>query len=397
MVRAQTLSSRFLGPRRVRTGGSTEEEEQMNNLQVIQTSIVAVLIIAVPGVVAAQATTCSSCADCETKLNGGLYRTVYLAADIASHTGTCIWVNSQSDVAFDCIDHTIDGDGIGTDYGIAMLWGTDNEIRNCTVTDFETGILLWGTTNHLVVNNSTSSNTFGIWIALDASSNTLQENWSFDNTTGIRITDSNNNAVDSNDSCSNSFADIDVSETSSGNTSDGNRCETVYGWARCSRLCSRPTLEQLFGCRDMSRVGAALMSWLTDQVSKNGSLVKALNATYDLSSLNVISVGEVSNMLQPTYWPEDEPIPAVDPWGSPYEYRLASNILASRVLSVRARGSDLRFEGPVYTLRLIPTESNDLVWADGYWVGWPSADCSSFLFGDGFDSGGTTMWTFTSP
>jgi len=374
----------------------------MNSQQVIQTSIVAVLIIAVSGVVAAQAITCSTCADCEAKLNSGLFGTVYLANNIASQSGSCVWVVGQSDVDFDCTGHTIDGDGSGTDYGIAMVGGTGNEVRNCNITDFDTGILLWDTTNHLVVNNITSSNTFGIQINLNASSNRLEENWSFDNATGIRITDSNNNTVVSNDSCSNSIVDIDVAGTSSANTGYGNRCDSFNGWndngsIGCSHPCSYATFEQLTACTKMRRVGTALMSWLTDQISENGGFVKAPDFIYDLSALDVISVYQITDMLQPLYWPGNVPIPAIDPWGMPYEYRLNSNLLASNVLAIRTPGADAQLEGLVYTSGLVPTEAADIVWADGYMVRWPATDCSGLLFADGFDSGTTAMWSITAP
>jgi hypothetical protein len=83
--------------------------------------------------------TCNSCSDCEDKLRDPLCLTVRLTEDIIDHAGTYIGlIMGESDADFDCDGHTIDGDDIAIDpdYGVTMMHGIDNSVRNCVISDF---------------------------------------------------------------------------------------------------------------------------------------------------------------------------------------------------------------------------------------------------------------------
>lgn len=190
-------------------------------------------------------TYCSSCADCSTKLASGSWTLVILSADIIDHVGTCVTlVAGESDVKFDCAGHTIDGAGydIDPEYGIHMVGGTGNEIANCTISGFTTGIQLAGTTGHTVVNNTLVSNTSDGIELFGSSTADVHDNVSLGNTVGIDFYNSDNNTATANRACFNSNRDFNL-VSSSGNIGMGNVCDIPGGWndvkiTGCSRTCS---------------------------------------------------------------------------------------------------------------------------------------------------------------
>jgi parallel beta-helix repeat protein len=190
-------------------------------------------------------TFCNSCADCQAELASGTWTLVILTVDITDHAGSCIsLVSGESHVKFDCDGHVIDGDDFAVDpeYGIYMVSGSDNEIANCTISDFTTGILLAGTTGHIVANNTLVSNTSD-GIELFGSTNaTVENNVFLANTIGIEFYDSDNNTASGNSSCHNTSRDFSV-YLSSGNVGTSNVCDVPVGWndikiSGCSLACS---------------------------------------------------------------------------------------------------------------------------------------------------------------
>jgi parallel beta-helix repeat protein len=101
-------------------------------------------------------TTCNSCATCSAKLNGD-FDTVLLTADISNQTGNCIEFNADN-VVFDCQDQVIDGDDVGTDYGISILSHFGNTVKDCEIRDFYEGILLVNADDNTIHNNHSWSN-----------------------------------------------------------------------------------------------------------------------------------------------------------------------------------------------------------------------------------------------
>ena len=67
-------------------------------------------------------------------------------------------------------------------------------------------------------------------------------------------------------------------------------------------------------------------------------------------------------------------LPVAGLWGHPYEFALNEDLLAPAVMSVRSPGRDGVFEGNRYFFGPFGLEEfdRDVVWADGYFIAWPS-------------------------
>ena len=126
---------------------------------------------------------------------------------------------------------------------------------------------------------------------------------------------------------------------------------------------------------DMRNIGTAVMVWLTDQVSAAAAGQSTTPESYDLSDLPVTSSADLEELLVPTYIQE---LPTEDGWGNPLEFRLTENVMAAQVFSVRSPGRDGEWdvEGGEYEIGPFePTDfDRDIVWADGFFVRWPSAE-----------------------
>jgi parallel beta-helix repeat protein len=204
-------------------------------------------ITRIPAVEAAPPTYtfCNSCADCQAELASGTWTLIILTVDITDHAGSCIsLVSGESNVKFDCDGHVIDGDDFAIDpeYGVYMVGGSGNEISNCTISDFTTGILLAGTTGHTVANNTLISNTSDGIELFGSSTATVDNNVLLANTIGIEFYNSDNNTASSNSSCDNTSSDFSVS-LSSGNIGTSNVCDVPGSWndfkiSGCSLACS---------------------------------------------------------------------------------------------------------------------------------------------------------------
>jgi parallel beta-helix repeat protein len=175
--------------------------------------------------------TCNSCSDCEDKLRDPTCLTVRLTEDILDHAGTCIGlIMGESDADLDCDGHTIDGDdfAIDPDYGVTMMHGTGNSVRNCVISDFSRGIYLWDATAHVLKGNTLTSNGAGMEMGWSDESyvvnNTVNENYN-----GIVIGNSSNNDIRANAVCANTNLDFDV-RSSTGNSGTENRCHSPDGW-----------------------------------------------------------------------------------------------------------------------------------------------------------------------
>ena len=127
---------------------------------------------------------------------------------------------------------------------------------------------------------------------------------------------------------------------------------------------------------DERNVGAAWMSWLTDQV---GAAAAGGGAkTYDVSNLTQTTAQEVLNSLYPstTFFYIQE-VPVNDGWGNPYSYYLSDNILGAQVMAIQSAGRDGAtggYEGPVFTVGpfIATNYDRDIVWADGFFVQFPA-------------------------
>lgn len=210
---------------------------------------VAVVVAAQAPVFAAESVeSCSSCADCTTKLASGAYDTVLLDADIVDHAGDCIDLSSgASNVVFDCDGHLIDGDELGTDpvRGISMMHGSSNTVRNCTISDFDSGIFVVDGLGMVFENNVFTSNRIGIDLS-HADSNLIDGNTVRESSTGIKISNSDNNTFSENVVCDNFPWDFYLA-SGTGNVGLDNICNITWYWndlgtTDCTFTCT------IFGC-----------------------------------------------------------------------------------------------------------------------------------------------------
>lgn len=122
---------------------------------------------------------------------------------------------------------------------------------------------------------------------------------------------------------------------------------------------------------DMRRVGNAWMAWAADHAAGTaGESGLAEGGSYDFGSLEVeLSPAELADRLVPSYLPE---LPAQDGWGHPFELRATTD---GAVLAMRSPGRDGLYEGSRYTVAPFALDDydGDLVWAEGFFIRWPSA------------------------
>lgn len=150
---------------------------------------------------------------------------------------------------------------------------------------------------------------------------------------------------------------------------------------------NRDNAAQKQTAADVSSLGDALMSWLTDAVSGNPTDMlgefEASKSTLGFARGHIptsgkdykkLSYGQMVKLLHPlgrAVYMED--IPKTDGWGHEYEYYVNENVLSSAVVLIRSPGKDGVFSGNFYQTGMIPAENydDDIVWADGYMIRWP--------------------------
>jgi parallel beta-helix repeat protein len=189
------------------------------------------IVVLIPAIVLinnalAQETSCSSCTDCSTKLDGG-YETVNLTQNITTSSNQCITFNGDN-ITFDCSGYSITGNQTGV--GIYSDGHDGLKIKDCKVNYFATGIHLLNIphNNTLTGNSATDNDHYGILFE-NVSDSSLTNNTVRYNREGIYLWNSFNNQLNSNESCANIEVDIFV-DGGSGNYGDLNRCKDTHGW-----------------------------------------------------------------------------------------------------------------------------------------------------------------------
>lgn len=129
---------------------------------------------------------------------------------------------------------------------------------------------------------------------------------------------------------------------------------------------------------DMRDLGTAWFSWLTDQVSAAaaGSSTQKYDfnqLTESLSSEDLMGYLFISSDMFYT-----RSVPEHDGWGRTYDYRWSGNPSSTPVIGIRSLARD-GTEGPngsggTYTMGpfLASDYDQDIVWADGFFVVYPS-------------------------
>lgn len=122
----------------------------------------------------------------------------------------------------------------------------------------------------------------------------------------------------------------------------------------------------------LDRVGAAMLMWLTDVVSGlaaapgHGAATCIGSAPVDLALVPTIAVEDLRALLIPVYIAS---IPATDPWGTAYEYRLnVADPLSAYAIALRSAGADRLFVGTTYDVGTTSGPEGDLVLYNGFRV-----------------------------
>jgi hypothetical protein len=122
----------------------------------------------------------------------------------------------------------------------------------------------------------------------------------------------------------------------------------------------------------IDKVGRAMIRWLTDVVSGLAPL-SALGGSacvgsepVDTTLVPEISVADLRALLVPQYI---DSIPAADPWGTPFDYRLnVAEPLSAHAIALRSAGADRTFEGTSYATGATSGAAGDLVHYNGFAV-----------------------------
>ncbi len=131
---------------------------------------------------------------------------------------------------------------------------------------------------------------------------------------------------------------------------------------------------------DIRTIGTAWMSWLTDAA---GASAAGSSATYTWLSSSYTHSNMVS-LLRPSntfFYMQD--IPQRDGWGTDIQFAFigtTANLLSgSQVMAMRSLGRDKSASGTTYTPgAFIATDyDQDIVWADGYFVRYPSGSSAA--------------------
>ena len=123
---------------------------------------------------------------------------------------------------------------------------------------------------------------------------------------------------------------------------------------------------------DMRITGTALFSWLTDEVG--AAAAGQVNSNVTLASYGTQkSMAIMESILVPTYL---QVVPPRDGWKFPYEYYLKTGSLVHerQVMLIRSQGRNKAFSASDYTVTSFDSTDydQDIVWADGFMVRWPS-------------------------
>jgi prepilin-type N-terminal cleavage/methylation domain-containing protein len=127
---------------------------------------------------------------------------------------------------------------------------------------------------------------------------------------------------------------------------------------------------------DMRNIGTSWMSWITDQVS---AAAAGASSSWSASAYGTsLTRDELFSTLHPstTFFYMNE-VPEVDGWKHPYWYAWSGNVLSAQVIAIASQGRDGGASAVVPDDTTIgpflPTDyPQDIIWADGFFVRWPS-------------------------
>ena len=140
----------------------------------------------------------------------------------------CITITANN-ITLDCHEFNITGPGSGSTYGIELNGADNVVIQDCTVTEFSTGIFVTNSENNIISNNNLSENGFtsgrGVYLSTGADNNTVSHNFFSENyQSGITLQNADNNTLLNNTIINhgNQWASIDLGNDNYDNTINGN-------------------------------------------------------------------------------------------------------------------------------------------------------------------------------
>ena len=126
---------------------------------------------------------------------------------------------------------------------------------------------------------------------------------------------------------------------------------------------------------DMKAIGTCWFSWVTDQIG--AAAAGAGPRTYDVNLGTQLTFAELLDTLtqpgDPGFFYCQE-VPAVDGWGTAFEFYWSNDPFATNVIAMRSAGRDRTFSGTTYNVGpYIATDyEEDIVWADGFFIYYPA-------------------------
>ncbi|MCK4997609.1 BspA family leucine-rich repeat surface protein [Candidatus Pacearchaeota archaeon] len=159
--------------------------------------------------------TCNNCSDCNALITAAsVGDTILLSNDIDDQVGTCIDFAGKDNVTFDCQGYTIDGDYTGTDYGIYLSSGSNNNaIENCIISEFYRGIQIYDSHNNNLSNITSNNHYYGIQIGASTNNSFIDINANYNNF-GVYFDETEGNKLINSSVQENNQEDIRI-ETSS--------------------------------------------------------------------------------------------------------------------------------------------------------------------------------------
>ncbi len=161
----------------------------------------------------------------------------YLDSDLNTTGNECIdFYGSGS--TLDCKGHSITGTSKRGN-GISLYSASGVTVENCSVSNFNTAIMLSSSNNNNLITNTAFNNSDGIYLS-GASNNTLTGNTVSSNSYyGIHVWSSINNSLMNNNACSNPYGDFYCDSTQPDN--GGNTCGAQSGCGiTCGTGCPAP-------------------------------------------------------------------------------------------------------------------------------------------------------------
>lgn len=127
---------------------------------------------------------------------------------------------------------------------------------------------------------------------------------------------------------------------------------------------------------DIKNMGTAMFALMTDWLG--AAAAGQAGTQYDFDTPETITYDDLVDILTPQYI---QKLPEIDGWKGTYDFRLnnIANIADPQVMGIRSRGRlGTAGTNPYEVGPFIPTDyEQDMVWADGFWVRWPSGDANT--------------------